>query len=865
MAEYPLLPIPAPDLADRPPGGRGSSNPRLPSRQRQGERLGPVFQRLQDFSRSDRQHELRRDPTAIAPERALVFEVAGSVDAFQRAINQVAGMEWLGDEELEFDADADFAVKDTRRGREGQYREDRPVGGRVYLTMPDLAALGQLLNLWSRYLDGEQAPYGLGPWFDVFRQLRDLRSWGPVDRIPDDTADYLRQEIESKPDAVVRVEFELWSYRSPVRQRRGIANFKEAVRAAGGQIVDSASIPEIAYEAALVDLPAGAVRQIAQREDLQLVFCDDVMFVRPQTTISLPEETEDSDAGGTVSEPPPGDHPPIAALFDGVPVQEHDLLKGRVTLDDPDDLDALSVVSERRHGTAMASLIIHGDRHLAEPPLQRRIYLRPVLYAPDGNADEQPQHDRLLVDTIYRAVRRMREGDQEGEPTAPDVFIVNLSLGDRRRPFAGAISPWARLLDYLADQFGILFLVSAGNISDPLVPRGFNRITDFDNASAQEREKAFVEAMGEQRATRTLLSPAEALNPVTVGAWYEDGNGSSGGYRSGFVFAPYRKSGPNVSSAMGLGHRKAIKPDVFAPGGREQVRVAPAGAVLHAHPAQADRFFGLKAAAPDPQGRADQEGYTSGTSAATALTTRAAHRLFDALVEDDSAILEGMDPAYYGVITKALLVHSALWGEEAKELAKIFGPSDGRRHVERGENVARVLGFGRPTFEEAMICAPNRATLVGCGDVMADGKAKCYRIPLPPSLENVTKPRSVTLTLAWFSPVNVHHRAYRQAKLEIQPDNFKEKVGVDRDRRQPPHLSVPRGSLFHVHYAGERAVQFVDDGHLQFLVFCREQGGALDQSIRYGLAVTIRAGEHVPVYQEVRQALAIQPPTGGTA
>ncbi len=43
------------------------------------------------------------------------------------------------------------------------------------------------------------------------------------------------------------------------------------------------------------------------------------------------------------------------------------------------------------------------------------------------------------------------------------------------------------------------------------------------------------------------------------------------------------------------------------------------------------------------------------------------------------------------------------------------------------------------------------------------------------------------------------------------------------------------------------------------------RGGALDQSIRYGLAVTIRAGEHVPVYQEVRQALAVQVPATGAA
>ena len=178
---------------------------------------------------------------------------------------------------------------------------------------------------------------------------------------------------------------------------------------------------------------------------------------------------------------------------------------------------------------------------------------------------------------------------------------------------------------------------------------------------------------------------------------------------------------------------------------------------------------------------------------------------------------------------------------------------------------ARVLGYGRPIVEEAMSCTANRATLVGYGEVTADGTAALYRVPLPGSLERVTEPRSVTLTLAWFSPVNIRHRAYRRAKLEIKPDDFDSRVGVERGMAQPSDKSVPRGSLFHVHYEGDKAVTFVDDGHLRFLVFCREQGGALDQSIRYGLAVTVEAGENVPVYQEIRQRLGVQTRVAGSA
>jgi hypothetical protein len=40
------------------------------------------------------------------------------------------------------------------------------------------------------------------------------------------------------------------------------------------------------------------------------------------------------------------------------------------------------------------------------------------------------------------AVRDLREG---ADPAAPYVFIINLSLGDRKRPYFGRTSAWANL------------------------------------------------------------------------------------------------------------------------------------------------------------------------------------------------------------------------------------------------------------------------------------------------------------------------------------------------------------------------------------------------------------------------------------
>ena len=865
MAEFPLLPIPIPVPDQRPRGPRRGHGPLLPTRARQGERLQPVFQRLRNVFDGDRDPlTLRDDPADIAPERALVLEVAGTIDDFQKAARRINGLEYLADEEIAFDADADFAERDTRKGREGQARRDKPVVGRLYFAMPDTRALQQLVRLWDRYQAGEQAAEGFAPWFGLFDRLHELRVWGPVDRVPQDTVEWLAERLDAQTDPV-RVEVELWSYRGAERRQRSARRFEEAIRAAEGEVLHRASIPEIAYEAALVSLPTVEARRLQQREQSPVANCDDVMRVRPQSTAEFLTDVETLGAGTPVEPAPAGDSPPIAALFDAVPVLGHQLLDGRVVFDDPDDLDALSVVSERRHGTEMASLILHGDRNLNEPSLERPLYVRPILYAPGDGADERLRSDHLLLDTIYSAVLRMKAGDAEGDATAPEVFLINLSLGDQNRPFTGPMSFWARLLDYLSERFGILFLVSAGNVADFLPVPAFNGTTDLEQATPADRECAIFDALAKQRSQRTLLSPAEALNVVTVGAWNEDAVGTVN--RSALMYAPYDNDpGPNITSAMGLGHRKVIKPDIFMPGGRELFSVVDAGAGLRIRSAAPGRLFGLRAAVPNADGRLDQEGLTSGTSAATALATRAAHRLFDALMDQENgAILAGVDPAYYGVTIKALLAHRAYWGAKGALLDELYGPKGQGQHVARRDNIARVLGYGRPLVEEAMTCAANRAVLVGHGSVTRDDSAVLYRVPLPTSLEHVTEPRSITLTLAWFSPVNVRQLAYRRAKLEIQPADFETSAGVSRIRHQPSEKSVPRGSLFHVHYYGENAVPFLDDGHIRFQVFCREQGGALDQAIRYGVAVTIEAGEDVPVYQEVRQRLGIQPQVWGAA
>jgi Subtilase family len=856
MPQRPILILPRPEQIDPPKGGGGGGKLKLPLQSQQIERFAPQFDRLQEVLTRGDGIELRNDPSTLAPDRMIVFEVAGSVQDFVRAMAKIHGLEFIAEMEGEFARDNDFAVLDIRKGREGQVRTDKNVPARLYLAIPDVAALRQLVSLWQRWRQKQNFEEGFAPFKHVFAQLHDLRPWGPQDRIPPETLDYWREQVEHSPSGSVRTEVELWFHKGQSGRQQASTQLINQVAAISGTVVDQTIIPEIAYHGALIDIPQSEVETLLRGERVRLALADEVMFLRPQSLLSKPIKISPLDKA---SQAPVVNtaNTPIAALFDGVPLQNHILLTNRLQVNDPDELEQRSVVAARAHGTAMASLIVHGDLNRQEAPISRPLYVRPIMFSDQSGGVERSDGDRLLIDTIYRAVLEMKAGDQ---PASPDVFLVNLSIGDTRRPFSQFVSPLARLLDFLAYRYGILFLVSAGNVHNHLSIPSYRNWTEFERASPGDRERAVIKGLHAAKHERTLLSPAEGLNVLTIGGLHYDAVDPRPSNMNAIL--PFESNTlPNVSSALGLGHRRSIKPEIFMPSGREHVRMQETGETLVVRPVGAGRLYGLRAAAPDSSGRAslNSEVLSDGTSSATAIATRAAHQVFDLLADrTNDGPLADVGSEFRAVIIKTLLVHGARWPDEkADMLADICGPDDRRRHVERRENISRFLGFGVPDISAVSECALNRATLIGYG-ALNPKEAHNYRIPLPACLEGVTDARSLIVTITWFSPIRSGDIRYRSVRLEAAPLRTPlDVIGVKRIGDQPSDVTVKRGSVFHERFYGDKAVPFVDEGDLCIRVWCKEDAGYDEnEPIRYGIAVTLAAESMIPVYDEIREIVA---------
>lgn len=834
----PFLRLNDPNPAPRRRGGGGGGQKRSFSRADQIAAHGPVFRNLRNVLDADNPAlALHADPSSLAPERLLVLEVTGSIQNFAGAVARITGLEFVGEEELianEFDKNPEF-----------------------YMLVPQLGALREIVSLWEGWEKTGTVPYGYSPWRDLFLHLKAVRPWGPGDRVSPRNRAYFEAVVDGAPaDFLVRIEVEL-VFRQAAQARVTIEQtIAAAIAAAGGAVIHRAEHPAFAYHSMLADIPACEIRRIAALDPHSLAGADPVAAIIPQS-VGAPIETGDSDAVTAVP-PAPAANVPIAAIFDAVPLQAHPLIAGRIEVDDPADLET-KAVGARIHGTAMASLVMHGDLNGPTSPISRRVYFRPVMYAP-AFGDEIFDDDRLVIDVIVEAVMRMRAG------SGSQVFIVNLSLGDRTRPFAGKISTWGRALDYLSYSYGILFMVSAGNISEPINVAGYADAATFHAAPPMDRNQAVLRALDSVKADRRLLAPADSLNALTIGAWHRDAVAVP--FVGASPFIPYlNQEMPNLSSRLGLGHRRSTKPDILVAGGRQPARFDPHAPqlALLSHP-NPSRFWGLKVAAPDINAATGTH-YTIGTSGANALATHTAHRIFDELERAYPQLIGPMSFAERAALIKAMLVHCASWRDAEQFIRPIVDPDGTMHHEHWRREVCRHLGYGFMDPDDAVACADDRATLWATGSLGPEDSIS-FDVPVPATLGALPNHREMRATLAWMAPVRPGHLTYRAVKLKIAAlsQDALDSAGIATTTGQPSNSQSEGGTIIHRRWCNAKIGDLANGPTIPIQIQReKDQGLPMDELVPFGLAVTIEMPGVTEIYSEVRSQISLKPQVPVTA
>lgn len=850
MADRPLILFAEPQQVPKEKGHGGPPNFAHPTYAQQVERLSPKFNALRSAWEGGK-ISIKQLPDGIEPEYTLVLEVAGDPSGFETAVRnldtETKGAEWL------FEVVDDSVPNDdyfySMKGKKSPIRDDtKTMSFKYFCILTNLRALEEILSLWNHFQSdvNYKFPTGKTGLRNVFSTLRDIHVWGAQERLEETEILEVWVEDLNDPDATdVKCEIELFFRRSSDTRAKSQKELEDYITSIGGSIVASSCIEAIGYHALLASIPREYAERIIRREHVELVSFGQIMFFKPTGQSIVLGTADGFEYQKSFAEPRNIMDEPVIALFDGLPQERHPLLNGLLSIDDPDDYTSSYQIVDRQHGTSMASLIARGDLLDEEHSLiSCKIYVRPIMKpypnARDTTTEFLPD-EVLIVDKIHEAVRRLYE--PEAGRVAPTVRVINLSIGIGARMYYNMISPFAKLLDWLSYKYRVLFIVSAGNHNDDIdLDMTFD---EFKALDSNQRDAEIIKLLNQNARNLRLLSPAESMNSLTVGALFADESDWSENSRQ---ILPCSSKLPSPISSLGRGINKSIKPDILYPGGRsfllqdmrkvnkarwrDGISINPPG-ILSAKPVAL-------------AGGGSRVGYSFGTSDATALITHKAAICFDVLNDIFSNELNTSIPAEYAaLLLKAMLVHGAKWDEVAATICRTLGVSG------RGaDQIHKWLGYGTPDVSRVQECAKNRVTLIGYGELSQDS-ACMYTLPLPFNFSTQKMYRCLTVTLASFTPIRPTTQKYRSAQLWYNIEtNGKKLVPA---RQDADDKAVIRGTLQHERYAGDGAVVWGEDDFVGIKISCRADANDFVETVPYAILATFEiAPEHnVDVYQKV--------------
>ena len=809
------------------PTGRRMSitKPHFPSQSAQTRRLGPIFQSLQDVM-NRKSAILQQGVQGIDPEFVLVFEVADSVTNFAIAVKN-AGMEWLLDGDTQFDSDDEFF----------QVKEDgTPKGSKMpaklYLTMTNQRAMQQMLSLWKIYSEGgTQYPSGVTAFRDVFAQLKDIRRWDVRDRFEETGVIEVWNEILQSSPATIKFEIELW-YRDSQQKRNAVQSaILNILSRYNGYLVRSSIYEEIGFHGLIVECPAQEIQRMVDNHDHELINADQIMAIRATgqaLSIMNIEETTDSDI---IEDIPLPTNPPVIALLDGVPLANHTMLRGRIGINDPEDFESDYQATQRVHGTTMASLIIHGDLNNRINPLDSVLYVRPIM-KPNARGEESVPEDRFFVDILHEALREIGESSYLNT-----IRIVNLSIGNYSRPFIYALSPEAKMIDWLSEKYNLLVIVSSGNCPQdiylPITYGEYKVLTD------EAKLKCLYDYIWQNQSLTKILSPSECINGVCVGATHSD---FSDPINYSHLHNPIPDGYPATYSCFGGGYQGSIKPDMVMNGGKQMFSLIDADSML------AKLRVSRQSTKKSPghltascANGINSYNATQGTSNATALVSRLCSEYLNDLHSSHNINIP-LD--YEAVALKTMLLHSCTWGDLGQNLVTKFVPQFPRL---KKKETLKWIGHGFPNPEISSFCTEQRATMIGYGK-LSEGTQSEFRFPLPACLISKAVLKRLTITLTWLSPIAPRNKNYRLAKLSFSSDNaLVAKYNLEGDDKVSR-----RGTVQHEVFVGNQASTYVDGTDLKIIVSCKKEPN-LTYPVKYVLMATLEVAPEtqLPIYQEI--------------
>jgi len=535
--------------------------------------------------------------------------------------------------------------------------------------------------------------------------------------------DKIEEQLKERPledGEEAYLDIEVWRMEDE-RLQKFLRGFRELIRSNQGRVTDELLTDNLCL--LRVKINKSTFEEILELKEICRIDRPPKPYITFQM-LSLPlEEFE-------ISELPPLNATAIAILDSGI-LSNHPLLKEAVgdeiavPLLSNDKINGERPQDDVGHGTKVAGIALYGDikRCIEERRFNPEVWMlsAKVMYKNDmGEAEYDPEE--LLENQLETAIRYFVEN-------YPNCKVVNISLGDRYKKMFGNKRqfPLATLIDELAKELDIIFVISAGNLN----PEENGYPNRYPNYLIEETPKV------------KIIDPASSAYAITVGAISQE-FGPSDRKPQEILFSPAKENYPSPFTCVGLGYKGMIKPELVEEGGN--IIYSPSD------PLKMEDIGGkLVVINPDwlKYGRLFTVDHGTSFSA-----PKVAHYL---------AKLFNYFPEYSPNLIKALLLASAEIPEERPEPLNDITFNDSDTNL---LNLLKVYGYGKPNFERAISSEHNDVLLIAENRIKPNG-IHLYYFYLPREFIEQSGEREISVVLVYNPPVRRNRIDYLGIGMEF--------------------------------------------------------------------------------------------------
>jgi len=532
-----------------------------------------------------------------------------------------------------------------------------------------------------------------------------VRRWGRADRL----GPRLRsqsQVVRFKEEEIYKLDLELWhpgTTQSATQALNKIRGFLESRRERDARVLDT-----------YVGRTMCLLRVAARGPEV-----DALLEIPEIAEVDLPPvcHLDASDLPANLTKPfprpprPPIDGPRVCVLDSGI-TSAHPLLAPFVGDASSVHSSITSAADLHGHGTAVAGAVVFGD-------LRRRVETAnfesaiTVFSARMLDDDNRLDDDKLVINQIREAVERYR---------APpyNCRVFNLSFGERKtfiEKSKGRQGAWAEVLDLIAVEYDVVFVVSAGNVDVK------TNISDEAEALLTSAGRHLLEP------AHRLVDPATAAMAITVGAIAERATTTTPrGARASDIRRPVAPNAgdPSPFTRVGPGVNKALKPEFVDDGGNLCWSGFGSSRKIHVDPASAMLLLSNQR-----RGIRGWFQYQVGTSFAAPHVSRVA------------AMLEHQLKGHLGRPPSANLIRAVLG-------AGAVQTNDVDDHCGNGATV-KFTGYGKVDEDFALWSSDRRVVLFSEDEIPLDHFAM-FEVPIPDEFLRLRGKKQLTAAVAYDPP-----------------------------------------------------------------------------------------------------------------